>query len=431
MTTKMPIHDAAKERLMLSCAMRDEDAHAALCEAFSGSEEQPFIDTVNATVWAASQKAKSVDIADVACACPTGTTNYVTEVREIFGAATTAVNWPGYLAVLKDNAMRRKLERLSLLLPERLREGVALDELMPKVIKAFNDADSLTADDADEVMMKEALEAELERRSAVHDKLSTGMIGLDEVLGDLEPGSVIVFAARPAIGKSVCAEVVALEGAKRGQGVGFFTLEMSPAQQAFRMLANMSGVDSRKVPNMLHEEGMQAYQKELYGLPIYYNRRGGYTIDAIESTARRWKRKHDIKYLVIDHFNLLRTNGSDRTKGMNEASERFKTLCRELDVIGVQLVQIGRAGTDAPQIHHLKEAGGIEECADYIVIMHRGELTRADKDNISEGGYVQLGMKVAKNRHGGGGPVEARHYPQFSRIDTHRISDEEVERLRQ
>src|SRR5690606_1284373 len=77
--------------------------------------------------------------------------------------------------------------------------------------------------------------------------LSTGFKALDQRLLGLQPGQLIIMAARPAMGKTALALNWALVTAKQTQlPVAVFSYEMLHAEFAMRLLAVEYSVDARK-----------------------------------------------------------------------------------------------------------------------------------------------------------------------------------------
>ena len=77
--------------------------------------------------------------------------------------------------------------------------------------------------------------------------LPTGFRDLDEMTSGLQPGEMLVVAARPSMGKTAFALNVAENVALDKHAVGLFSLEMSQQQLAQRLLCSRSEVDSHRL----------------------------------------------------------------------------------------------------------------------------------------------------------------------------------------
>lgn len=77
--------------------------------------------------------------------------------------------------------------------------------------------------------------------------LYTGLPKLDDTLGGLEGGDVIVIGARPAVGKSAFATQIAMNLAKSKKQVALYNLEMSDKQVYERLLSRNSGIGLTRI----------------------------------------------------------------------------------------------------------------------------------------------------------------------------------------
>ncbi len=74
----------------------------------------------------------------------------------------------------------------------------------------------------------------------------TGFKDLDSMTGGLQPGNLIVIAARPSMGKSCLVTNIAENAAiKHGKPVALFSLEMSETELARRFIASQASVKRR------------------------------------------------------------------------------------------------------------------------------------------------------------------------------------------
>lgn len=80
-------------------------------------------------------------------------------------------------------------------------------------------------------------------------KVNTGIKGIDRLLGGLDPGDVVVVAARPAVGKSALVTQIASNMSKQKKKVGYYNLEMTEEQVYDRMLAYESGLSHERIRN--------------------------------------------------------------------------------------------------------------------------------------------------------------------------------------
>lgn len=121
-------------------------------------------------------------------------------------------------------------------------------------------------------------------------------------------------------------------------------------------------------------------------------------------------RRHGIRLLIVDYLQLC--SGGDRRDGrtaeVSEITRGLKALAKELGVPVLALSQLSRAveqrNDKRPQLSDLRESGSIEQDADAVLFVYRGEyyLERSDKRGTPEH-IASLGLAeliVAKQRHG-------------------------------
>ncbi|GIR77632.1 MAG: hypothetical protein CM15mP80_02570 [Alphaproteobacteria bacterium] len=83
--------------------------------------------------------------------------------------------------------------------------------------------------------------------------MSTGLTGLNNLLGGLHKSDLVILAGRPAMGKTALATNIAFHAAtttltdETAVPVAFFSLEMSAEQLGTRILAERSGLDSENI----------------------------------------------------------------------------------------------------------------------------------------------------------------------------------------
>src|SRR5207302_7872902 len=95
-----------------------------------------------------------------------------------------------------------------------------------------------------------------ERYARIHDSkdkttlfgLTTGFRDLDVMLTGLQPGCLMLVAARPSVGKSCFAlDVARHAAAKQKKNVAVFSLEMTKQEIMDRVIAGFLGVEAWKV----------------------------------------------------------------------------------------------------------------------------------------------------------------------------------------
>jgi replicative DNA helicase len=237
--------------------------------------------------------------------------------------------------------------------------------------------------------------------------LSTGYPRLDEKLLGMQPGQLIVLAARPAMGKTSLALNIAVSAClQSGLPVAIFSLEMLATELSMRILTGRAKVDSKRVrtKNFLDTDlrSLARATQELSALPIFINDSGNTTILDIQSQCRKIKADQGLGLVVIDYLQLMGSVNKNiqREQQIAEISRGLKTMAKELGCPVIALSQLNRGVESRPDKRpttaDLRESGAIEQDADIVMFVYRDEVYF--KDSTKEPGVAEI--IVGKNRAG-------------------------------
>ena len=251
---------------------------------------------------------------------------------------------------------------------------------------------------------------ELEDTSRIRGEisgLSTGYPKLDERLLGLQPGQLIVLAARPAMGKTSLALNIAVSTCLQSNlPVAIFSLEMLATELSMRILTGRAKVDSKRVrtKNFLDTDlrNLAKATQELSSLPIFINDSGNTTILDIQSQCRKIKAEQGLGLIVIDYLQLMGSisKNMQREQQIAEISRGLKTMAKELGCPVIALSQLNRGVESRPDKRpttaDLRESGAIEQDADIVMFVYRDEVY--NKESTKEPGVAEI--IVGKNRAG-------------------------------
>lgn len=268
--------------------------------------------------------------------------------------------------------------------------------------------------------------------------ISTGFKPLDDLLGGLRRGNLIVLAGRPAMGKSALAEQIALNTAKQGTPTLFVSCEMSDTELTLRALAAESGIPGKQIENgsLDGEAGwrrLQAATKPLQNLPLFFDVAAGLTAEVLLSRARRKVRTKNVGLVIVDYLQLLRAEGArGRYEIATAVSNALKAIAVGLQVPLIVISQLSRENErrqdKRPQLSDLRESGAIEQDADVVMFVHRPEyyLRQEEPDPCSDthaqwqSNLLRWTGKaeiiVAKHRHAATGKTTIRFDAACSRF---------------
>lgn len=242
--------------------------------------------------------------------------------------------------------------------------------------------------------------------------LTTGFSDFDEITSGLQPGQLIIIAARPSKGKTTLvlniAQHIALNASKP---VAFISLEMTGQEIAMRMLSAEAHIDYTKLRNgtLAQDQwsGLVKAMERLHNATFFVNDNMRGSVVDIRSEVRRLRDQHgQLAVIIIDYLQLMRGTAGKynvREQEIADISRSLKALAAEMNVPIIACSQLNRnvekrQGT--PQLMDLRESGAIEQDADIVAFLHNEE---EEAPQIYDRQEVELIIK--KHRNGPTGTV--------------------------
>jgi len=205
--------------------------------------------------------------------------------------------------------------------------------------------------------------------------LATGLPKLDKETGGLQTGELTFLAGEPGVGKSWLALTIADYISGDGIPGAFISLEMKKNKIVQRLMAGRSGVRTRSLRSgFLGEEDWLEITRavaELDQLPLYLDDRSTDCV-GLRATLHRLKRERKIQWFMLDYLLKLTDTGKDDTEKTAHISWSLKTMCHDLDLAGVVLHSITKAGMDTtgdPVKAWLRGSGQLLHDADNIFVL--------------------------------------------------------------
>jgi len=241
----------------------------------------------------------------------------------------------------------------------------------------------------------------------------TGFVDLDEMTRGLQPGDLVIVAARPSMGKTSLVLNISQYVASLGDSVvGFFSLEMSKEALFLRLLTSEAQIDGHRL--MSGAIGGNDYHRishaleKLNAMKLYIDDTANVGVLEMRAKARRLQAEHGLHLLVVDYIQLMSGRGrfENRTLELASISRSLKGLAKELNVPIVVLSQLSRApearADHRPQLSDLRESGALEQDADVVALIYRDDVYNRDP-NSPDAGTAEL--ILAKQRNGPTGVI--------------------------
>ncbi len=247
------------------------------------------------------------------------------------------------------------------------------------------------------------------RPGAAMTGVATGLKPLDDLLGGLHPGELIILAARPSVGKTALAGNICRNAADAGTASLMFSLEQSRIELGKRWLCGDAMVNSYAIRSgRLNPEQVQRLMVagvQLGEIPIWVNDTPSQKTRSILSAARRLASQEKLGLIVVDYLQLIQPDdrGQNRNEQIGTMSRELKNVAREINVPVLCLCQLSRAveqrDDKRPRLSDLRDSGEIEQNADTVIFLHR-PLPKADYAPTE-----QIDATVQKQRNGPCGDV--------------------------
>jgi len=256
----------------------------------------------------------------------------------------------------------------------------------------------------------------------------SGFKDLDSLTWGFQRQEMIVLAARPSVGKTSLALNVAEAASvpRKGEPVPtlIFSLEMSAAQLALRMLCARARVNVRLLRDGLLSKNGQEQQDlllaadEFSKAPLFIDDSSHLTIMELRAKARRLYTRHKLGLIVIDYLQLISPTDTQtpREQQVAEASRGLKAMAKELDLPVFVLSQLNRSSEKEnrePRLSDLRESGSIEQDADVVLML------APPKDADEKFQAAAYDLVVAKQRNGPVGKLQLTFLKDITRFENY------------
>lgn len=231
-------------------------------------------------------------------------------------------------------------------------------------------------------------ESLLSGRSPYPFKISTAIDDLEALTDGFVPGDYVVVAAPPGHGKTAFALDLAFYRACQGDNGLYFAMDQMSRSMVQRLFSAETGLPKKALMRAFEDhqscQAVNMATDRLSRLPgaIFSLDRANLGMTEIRAKSRQFKRKHDIRYIVIDYIQQIRAGrrSENRTNEMTEISGQIKALAKEMEVPVIALSQLSRAydteGCDPqrdkwprPRLTMLRDSGAIEADASTVIFL--------------------------------------------------------------
>ncbi|MHB1306736.1 MAG: replicative DNA helicase [Limisphaerales bacterium] len=366
-------------------------------------------------------------------------------LSSLLDSVPSAANLEYYADIVRDKYILRKMIQTCTGFITRAYEEQGnveglMDEVERDVLRISEEREESKSESMKDMVHKAIEEIqEFNRRKGQLSGLGTGLKDLDKMTTGLQPGQMVVIAARPSMGKTSLAMNIAEYVAVESQlPVGIFSLEMTSESLVMRMLCSRARVNLRNVhEGFLAERDfpkLTTAASKLARAPIFIDDTPGLSILQLRARARRMWQQSGIKLFVIDYLQLLHSTAArsdqNRQQEISDISGGAKALAKELGVPVIVLSQLNREverdKSRKPRLSDLRESGAIEQDADIVGLLYKADPGNPRKPAGSEedddgggvdGDTLPVNLFIAKQRNGPTGDVHLTFFRTYTRFE--------------
>ena len=432
---RVPPHDLEAEKAVLSALLLDNDAiHSVYTEVvpedfYHPAHRQLYLSMLN--LQDSNQPVDLHTLADYLNSQKTldaiGGPVFLAEIADY---EATAANVVHHARIVRDKSVKRGLIAVAAEIAEAgYDQADSADHLLDSAESKIFEIGQQKARTTFRSLHDEMHEAlnyveALMQRGGELTGVSTGFRDFDEMTGGLQPGELVVIAARPSMGKTALALNIARNAAiEKKKKVAVFSLEMTKRALALRMLASEASIDFsgfRKGFGRTEEfRKLTEAGGKLADANIWIDDSGLITILEIKAKCRRLASERGLDLVIVDYLQLAHGDTRNQRKDLEiaEISHGLKALAKELDIPVIALSQLNRGPEQRdpdkrrPNMGDLRESGAIEQDADVIAFIYRDEVYNPTEENM---GIAEL--IISKQRNGPTGTVKLQFTARYARF---------------
>lgn len=258
--------------------------------------------------------------------------------------------------------------------------------------------------------------------------LKTGFEKLDAELLGMQPGDLVVLAARPSMGKTTLAQNIADHVSTKEQTlVLMFSIEMGGHALAMRSISAATGIDNRRLRSgrLRDEEWSDLVEaaETSSRRKLWIDTRSGVTPSDIRLRARQLEAKlgERVGLVVIDYLQLMSSGSGTQRPGnrndqVGEISRGLKAVAKDLGTPVLALSQLNRTlemrPDKRPVLADLRESGQIEQDADVVLMIYRDDYYNENSPTPGQAEII-----IAKHREAPTGVVNLRFNTNYLRFE--------------
>lgn len=355
-------------------------------------------------------------------------------LAQIVNETPSTANIVAYAKIVARHSKQRRLLKLGQFIVDEMQASKSDEELAVFEESLDKQYTNITVNEETDTVAKldesfEKILTQMEQAAKSADPVSgtpTGIEDLDKATTGGHPGELIIVAARPSMGKTAFAQLIAQSTLDKytDAPIQFYSQEMPAEQLVQRFMSMRSRVSLqsiRQATELTELEWAKVAETTGYIMKNWQNR---LLIDDEPSLCPyrlRAKVRKNIrlygkpKAIIIDYIQLMRSSGKfeNRNLELAEISSDLKKLAKETGCPVYALSQLNRSleqrANKRPINSDLRDSGSLEQDADVIIHLYRDEVYNPQTEAR---GMVEI--IIGKQRNGPLTTVNAQFLGQYS-----------------
>lgn len=383
------------EQSLLGCIVLDNSIILQI-----DTRAEMFYNSKNKSIFTAMKELEKIDLVTLGDYFEKNKTNISrSEMAGLVNSVLTATNFKEYAKIVREKWIRRTtIENLSAsirnLYDEEQETENVMNVIKDGILKTASTSRFLVEENPDLV----------DDWYKAYDKprilLKTGIATVDNVVGGFSSTDLGLILADTNVGKTTLLLNMAIQMARAGKHVLFFSLEMSSEQLVSKMIAineniNAYEIFTRKTPKDHLHGAVENFKK----LPITIVSRGAITSQDVISEAYTRKLTGKVDVVMVDYIQLLTDfSKENETMRLTNIARNLKNFALTNEIPVITPVQVDKASSQGGKIRvenvaWSKEIANASDIAFYLIEEERKKL------HISDEAEVDLYLKVVKSRH--------------------------------
>ena len=313
-------------------------------------------------------------------------------VSQLTSNVVSAAHMEYHLQILTEKYMQREVirtstESIKAAYDETCDAVQLLDDAQKSLMEVSEKSFSRESQSMD-ALMSNAEKTFLSDKAEDDRSVLSGFMELDRRIAGFQPGTLVILAARPGMGKTACGLTMAKNIAVNfHKPVAYFSLEMTGDELVARLLSAEAGIPASKLRksanlNKFEKDRLADRILALRKAPLYIDDSAGIDIFQMRAKCRRLKQRYGIKMVFIDYLQLMSgapdaNRNRNREQEISNISRQLKEMSKELEIPVLAMSQLSRKVDERPMaipiLSDLRESGAIEQDADIVMAIHRPE----------------------------------------------------------